>query len=46
MDEKTVSTSIAPFETCPAADVIAKDLVQDVCVSNREESVITVYPED
>ena len=37
LDEEIVSTSIVPFETCPAVDAIAKD----VNVSNRQESVET-----
>ena len=46
MDEKTVSTSIVPFQTCPAVDAIAKDRAQGGNVPNREESVETAYLED
>ena len=46
LDEKTVSTSIVPFETCPAVDAIAKDRARGVNVPNRKESVETAYLED
>ena len=39
MDEKTVSTLIVPFETCPAVDEIARDRARGVNVPNWEESV-------